>query len=98
MKEWYSASELAGLPGMPGTVQRVNSKAKNGCWQSRARKARGGGREYHISALPPETRAHLHGQVAVTLYLQPSRHVTVRLLARLLRPIIREVIYLEAKP
>jgi len=67
MKEWYSASELAGLPGMPGTERGIRKAARRGDWQSRARKARGGGREYHLSALPHGVRAHLQREAAITL-------------------------------
>ncbi len=57
MKEWYSAKELAGLPGMPETVQGVLKKAE--IWQSQPRTGKGGGREYHLSSFPEETRTHL---------------------------------------
>jgi len=59
MKEWFSAKELAGLPGVPGTVQGVNSLAARENWQFRQREGRGGGREYHLSYLPAVTRDHL---------------------------------------
>lgn len=49
---WYSASQLAGLPGMPGTVQGVNFKAKSENWPKRQRSGRGGGFEYPLNALP----------------------------------------------
>ncbi len=54
--EWFSARELAGLSGLPGTVQGVISRAKKEAWTSRPRKGRGGGQEYHISSLPLATR------------------------------------------
>ena len=57
MKAWYSARELAGLPGMPGTERGIHKRAKRANWPSRPRKARGGGREYAFEALPPETQA-----------------------------------------
>lgn len=59
MGEWFSASDLAGLPGMPGTVQRVNAKAKRETWTSRPRSGKGGGLEYHMSSLPQQTQNHL---------------------------------------
>lgn len=62
MKEWMTSSELAGLPGLPGTDRAIQIRGKRDGWQSRARKARGGGREYHISSLPEQTRAHLAAQ------------------------------------
>ncbi|WP_127025017.1 DNA-binding protein [Chroococcidiopsis cubana] len=59
MKLWYSPSELAGLPGMPVARSNVTRKARSGGWQSRARHARGGGREYACSSLPEDTQAAL---------------------------------------
>ena len=59
MKSWYSASELAGLPGLPRTVQNINEKAKRESWTHRPRQGRGGGREYSIYSLPAETREFL---------------------------------------
>jgi len=58
----YSASELAGVPGMPKTAQGVNMIARRGAWPSQARAGRGGGREFPLIALPPVTRAHLAAQ------------------------------------
>lgn len=63
MNEWYSAKELAGLPGMPGTERSVYRKALTELWQFREVPASGGPggkrREYHLSALPEETRMAL---------------------------------------
>ncbi|NCB75239.1 MAG: hypothetical protein EOM51_10945 [Clostridia bacterium] len=58
---WFSAKELAGQPGLPQTQQGVNRKLGNlGDDQRRKRQqGRGGGWEYHISALPPATQAAL---------------------------------------
>jgi len=56
---YYTARQLAGLPGMPGTVQNVNSRAKRETWPWRKHTGRGGGREYPLTCLPPETRAAL---------------------------------------
>ena len=57
MKEWFSASEMAKLLGISkrGCINRANREN----WQSRARQGRGGGLEYHISALPLETQREL---------------------------------------
>lgn len=62
MKEWYSAKELVSLPGMPGTIQGVLKRVE--LWESRPRQGKGGGREYHLSSLPEETRAHLLAEEA----------------------------------
>lgn len=56
---WYSASELVGLPGIPGTVQRINSRAKSEGWDAQKRQGRGGGNEYNLKSLPPTTQAAL---------------------------------------
>ncbi len=57
-KEWFTAKELAGLPGMPSTDRRVRSKAKREVWQSQKR-SKGKGHEYHLTSLPQETRTAL---------------------------------------
>ncbi|NCB75263.1 MAG: DNA-binding protein, partial [Clostridia bacterium] len=59
-REWFSAREIAALPGLPTTQQSVNRKLGNlGADQRRKRQGRGGGWEYHTSALPPATQAAL---------------------------------------
>ena len=63
-KAWFSARELAGMPGLPATERWVRGKADREAWQSRDRQGRGGGREYHLDSLPKETRIHLAAQVA----------------------------------
>ena len=57
-KGWYSAQELAGLPGLPGTDRRVRSAAEKNLWVSRA-KVRGKGNEYALRSLPAETQAYI---------------------------------------
>lgn len=56
-KQHYSASELAGLPGLPTTTQKVTSRAKREGWPFRARSGRGGGREYPLTAIPQEAQS-----------------------------------------
>lgn len=58
-KEWYSVTDLVGVPGLPSTPSGVIRRAKIDGWESRARAGRGGGREYRLSSLPAETRASL---------------------------------------
>lgn len=65
-RTWWSAADLVGLPGLPGTVQNINAKAKREGWTSQARKARGGGCEYHISSLPLAARAELQRRATDT--------------------------------
>ncbi|QSJ14588.1 transposase [Nostoc sp. UHCC 0702] len=69
---WLSTSELTGLPGMPKTIQNVRKKAHREGWQNRDRKQVGGGKEYHISSLPPETQEHLLATTAQTPQPQPA--------------------------
>ena len=57
--EFFSATELAGLPSLPTTARRVTDVAKRENWVSRKRKGRGGGREYHVNSLPAAARAAL---------------------------------------
>lgn len=66
MKEYFTAQELAGLPGMPGTDRRVRDKAQRENWQTQMRTGRGGGLEYHIESLPPETRKALAKALAAS--------------------------------
>ncbi len=57
-ERWFSAAELAGLPGLPGTERRVRSRAESDAWQSRPRSF-GKGLEYAFASLPAPTQAAL---------------------------------------
>lgn len=59
MTNWYTARELAGLPGLPGTDRRVRDRAERESWESKPNQARGGGRLYALTSLPAETQAAL---------------------------------------
>jgi putative transposase len=59
----FSASELAGVAGMPTTARAVLDRAIKEAWPSRPRAKRGGGREYPISCLPAATQAALAEKV-----------------------------------
>lgn len=63
-ERWYSALELAGMPGLPTTKRGVNDLATRDAWPFRDRAGRGGGREYPLSILPVETRTHIAAQIA----------------------------------
>lgn len=52
-REWIAEA----LPGLPGTERALQIRAKKEGWTSRARRARGGGQEFPLSALPAEARA-----------------------------------------
>jgi|GEM_PF-5615187 len=56
---YSNAKELAGLIGLPGTVQGVINKASRENWEGRMRTGKGGGKEYPESVLPQETRDKL---------------------------------------
>lgn len=58
MKEWFSTSELAGLPGLPKTERAILLKAEKNSWKSQP-KSKGKGNEFHFSCLPVETQQHL---------------------------------------
>ncbi len=58
-RAWFTAAALAGLPGMATTERGVQKAAARSAWISRERSGRGGGREYSIESLPPETQAAL---------------------------------------
>lgn len=58
MKTWYSAIELAGLPGMPTTKRGVNLAVTRSGWRTREN---GPLREIAAASLPAETRRYLMG-------------------------------------
>jgi hypothetical protein len=58
-REWYSASDVAGLPGLPADRRNVRLQAARESWPYRERAGRGGGREYPVSCLPETARAEL---------------------------------------
>eukprot|EP00456_Euglypha_rotunda_P029177 TRINITY_DN228_c0_g1_i10.p1 TRINITY_DN228_c0_g1~~TRINITY_DN228_c0_g1_i10.p1 ORF type:complete len:732 (-),score=136.37 TRINITY_DN228_c0_g1_i10:887-3082(-) len=61
MRSWFTARELAGLPGMPSSERRTRDRLARLGVVSRQRAGRegGGGCEYDGSALPAETRKAL---------------------------------------
>ncbi|WP_228730405.1 transposase domain-containing protein [Shewanella yunxiaonensis] len=59
VKEYYTTTEIAGLPDCPTTPQGTALRATKENWTYRKRDGRGGGREYHINSLPPAARAAL---------------------------------------
>jgi len=74
---YFSALELAGLPGMPATPQGVSLKAKREGWTCQSRQARGGGKEYHIDSLPIETREAIRNQPQNELVLVSQSDVEI---------------------
>lgn len=72
---WYSAQQLAGLPGMPGHESNVRILAKKNLWPTRS-KERGKGVEYPISALPQDARDALLARIAAQSPISPTAPVT----------------------
>lgn len=60
-QEWFTAQELAGLPGMPTTDRRVRSLLQKNLSCARP-KGTGKGLEYSRSGLPEETQVYLRQQ------------------------------------
>ncbi|MGU9837575.1 DNA-binding protein, partial [Pseudomonas sp. LF195] len=58
MRNWYSAGELAGLPGMPGTERAIQLRAKRERWEGQQRLG-SKAIEYTLSVLPKNTQAAL---------------------------------------
>lgn len=58
MRSWYSPQELAGLAGMPGTVQGVRKVAAREGWEGQ-RRLGSKAIEYRFAALPEQTQAAL---------------------------------------
>lgn len=56
-ERWYTAADLAGLAGLPGTERNVRARAEREGWASRPRVGRGGGSEYAFNSLPQVTQA-----------------------------------------
>ncbi|MDR0805386.1 MAG: putative DNA-binding transcriptional regulator [Enterobacteriaceae bacterium] len=56
-KEWFSTSELAGIAGLPSTIQGINQKARREQWKSRKRSGvQGKALEYHIDSIPDKVK------------------------------------------
>jgi putative transposase len=62
MKTHYTAKELENLPGLQMTERAIRDLADREGWETRKRAGRGGGREYALASLPPETQLHLKKQ------------------------------------
>lgn len=75
-KGWYSAQELAGLPGLPGTERGVFKAAQKNLWALRA-KARGKGNEYALRSLPAETQKYITSLIHDLVATSPAAPVAV---------------------
>ncbi|WP_303845347.1 transposase domain-containing protein [Aeromonas sobria] len=58
--DWFSVTDVLGLPGLPGTPQGVRKMAKSQGWGSRRKEGvQGKALEFSVSSLPPVTQAAL---------------------------------------
>lgn len=71
MRSWYSAQELAGLPGLPGTVRAIQIRAKREGWEGQGRLS-SKAIEYAFSVLPKETQTAL---IAATVINEAPQQV-----------------------
>ena len=70
MKSHYTIRDLVDLPGMPQSkttdldskIRSIQLLANRENWEFQKRAGRGGGREYSLESLPPETRTYLRLQ------------------------------------
>lgn len=77
MSRWYSAKELAGLPGVPRTVQGVRDRAGRENWESRRRQGTKAS-EFALSSLPAETQAALLQKQAKAVVAAEAERLPVR--------------------
>lgn len=72
VKEWFTAQELAGMPGMPETYSAVIRWAKKKLDQKNLavvrRKLQGKGLEYAAKCLPETTQSHIQSQVLAAAF------------------------------
>ncbi|MBA4289372.1 MAG: transposase [Pseudomonas sp.] len=59
MRKWFTAQELAGLPGMPGTERGVKKAADRSGWEGQRRIGSSRAIEYSFAVLPAETQVGL---------------------------------------
>lgn len=73
-KEWFSASELAGIQGLPKTPQGINKRARTQNWQKRNKDGvQGGAVEYHYTSFPENVQQALGFIVSQTEHSNQTR-------------------------
>lgn len=78
MRNWFTAQELAGLPGMPSTDRGCKLLANRESWASR-RRIGSKAREYPARVLPEETRQALSKPTARKESSTPATEVASRI-------------------
>ncbi|MFI8744516.1 DNA-binding protein [Pseudomonas sp. NPDC077186] len=71
MRKWFTAAELAGLAGMPGTERGVRKVADREGWEGQ-RRLGSKAIEYSFAVLPPETQAALLARLVNQAEPQPE--------------------------
>lgn len=71
MRKWFTAAELAGLDGLPGTERGVRKVAEREGWEGQ-RRLGSKAIEYSFAVLPPETQAALLARLVNQAGPQPE--------------------------
>lgn len=71
MRKWFTAQELAGLPGLPSTDRNVRLMAEREGWEGQ-RRIGSKAIEYSFAVLPPETQAALLARLVNQAEPQPE--------------------------
>lgn len=81
MRNWYTSQELAGLPGLPGSVPGIRKLAARLEWECRKRAA-SKAVEYPFACLPAETQAALMAksvaEVVPAVVAEPEQAVAIK--------------------
>lgn len=81
MRNWYTSQELAGLPGLPGSVPGIRKLAARLEWECRKRAA-SKAVEYPFACLPAETQAALMAksvaEVIPAVAVEPEQAVAIK--------------------
>ncbi|MFF3704865.1 DNA-binding protein [Pseudomonas qingdaonensis] len=73
MRDWYTSQELAGLPGLPGSVPGIRKLAVRLSWECRKRTG-SKAIEYPFTCLPTETQAALMAESVAAI--EPPKSAT----------------------
>jgi putative transposase len=59
------------LSGIPGSVKNIIAKASRESWACRKREGKGGGLEYELTSLPPETVTSIKDRLVKSIIAAP---------------------------